>query len=172
MQAGACSTPGGAQLVARNNITHGLGSSDAGAGGIDPVRGRQLVRPRLGEIAGGGLLRPEEGHLGKADATKFGLEFRRLEPGLERFAQFGDAFFQQGLAKGNSFETAFEIAKSRVAERERAAGYAPSSEPQWSLGSEMKDKLKTLRKRGAAGATVSNVAPSLARNEGIGLAPN
>jgi len=78
---------------------------------------------------------------------------------------FGDVFFQQGLAKGNSFEHAFEIAKARVAEREKDAGYSPASEPQWSLGSQMADKLKALRKRGATGTTVGLRSPRrLARN--------
>ena len=48
----------------------------------------------------------------KADAPSFGCD-GRTPPAL-----FGDAFFQQGLGKGNSFESAFEIAKNRVAERE------------------------------------------------------
>ncbi len=72
---------------------------------------------------------------------------------------FGDTFFQQGLAKGNSFEASFEAAKARVAAREREAGYAPSSHPQWSLGAEMAGKLKTLRKHGASGTTVLRATP-------------
>jgi hypothetical protein len=75
---------------------------------------------------------------------------------------FGDAFFQQGLAKGQSFETAFEIAKSRVAEREKAAGYSPASQPQWSMGEEMKEKLKSVRKRGATGSLVGAARPRFA----------
>jgi hypothetical protein len=70
---------------------------------------------------------------------------------------FGDAFFQQGLGKNNSFEAAFEVAKKAVAEREQAAGYKPPSEPQWSMGAQMAQKIKSLRKRGAAGATVQSV---------------
>ena len=87
---------------------------------------------------------------------------------------FGDTFFQQGLAKGTSFENAFEIAKARVAERERAAGYAPASEPQWSVGDEMEEKLKTLRKRGAARRrSVSNRDAFAGRSaESVGLARN
>ena len=84
----------------------------------------------------------------KADAPGFGCD-GRTPPTL-----FGDAFFQQGLAKGTTFESAFEIAKARVAERESAAGYAPPSQPQWKLGEQMAEKLKTLRKRGGTGATV------------------
>ncbi|MFO1313400.1 MAG: C13 family peptidase [Burkholderiales bacterium] len=84
----------------------------------------------------------------KEDTPGFGCE-GRTPPTL-----FGDAFFQQGLAKVNTFEAAFEIAKAKVAERERAAGYEPASDPQWRLGDEMAQKLKSLRKRGGAGATV------------------
>ena len=91
----------------------------------------------------------------KADTPGFGCE-GRTPPTL-----FGDAFFQQGLAKVNTFEAAFEIAKAKVAERESAAGYAPASDPQWRLGDEMAQKLKNLRKRGGAGATVLRAsAPS------------
>jgi hypothetical protein len=66
---------------------------------------------------------------------------------------FGDAFFTQGLAKSGTFEGAFESAKARVAEREKSAGYAPPADPQYSLGAEMAEKLKALRKRGAGGTT-------------------
>ena len=90
------------------------------------------------------------------DAPGFGCD-GRAPPTL-----FGDAFFQQGLGKSGSFEAAFEVAKARVAERESAAGYAPPSDPQWRMGEEMAEKLKSLRKRGGGGATVSRksaVAP-------------
>jgi hypothetical protein len=102
----------------------------------------------------------------QADRAGFGCD-GRTPPTL-----FGDAFFQQGLAKGNSFENAFDIAKARIAERERDAGYSPPSEPQWSLGSEMAAKLKTLRKRGAGGAMVRNARPSYARLGWFRLARN
>jgi hypothetical protein len=84
----------------------------------------------------------------KADTPGFGCD-GRTPPTL-----FGDAFFQQGLGKANSFEAAFEVAKARVRERESEAGYAPPSDPQWRLGEQMAQKLKTLRKRGGGGATV------------------
>lgn len=71
---------------------------------------------------------------------------------------FGDAFFQQGLGKTQSFAAAFEAAKDRVAERERDARYAPPSEPQWSMGSEMAAKIKTLRRPGADGAGTAQAA--------------
>jgi hypothetical protein len=84
----------------------------------------------------------------KADGPGFGCD-GRTPP-----AFFGDAFFQQGLSKALTFEAAFEVAKARVRERESAAGYAPPSEPQWKLGEQMAQKLKSLRKRGGSGATV------------------
>jgi len=73
---------------------------------------------------------------------------------------FGDAFFQQGLGKSNSFEAAFAGATARVAEREQAAGYSPPSEPQWEMGAEMAQKIKSLRKRGAGGNTTVQSAPA------------
>jgi hypothetical protein len=84
----------------------------------------------------------------RAGAPGFGCE-GRVPPTL-----FGDALFQQGLGKAGTFESAFEIAKARVQEREAAAGYAPPSEPQWRVGDQMAQKLKNLKKRGGAGATV------------------
>jgi hypothetical protein len=74
-------------------------------------------------------------------------------------AFFGDAFFDRGLAKSDTFEAAFEKAKALVAEREREAGYAPPSEPQMFVGEEMAAKIKTLRKRGAAGLTAQKASP-------------
>lgn len=71
---------------------------------------------------------------------------------------FGDAFFQQGLAKGESVEAAFEGARQRVAAREREAGYAPPSNPQMHMGSGIAEKLKMLQKRTGNGATA--LAPS------------
>lgn len=66
---------------------------------------------------------------------------------------FADAFFTQGLAKLNSFDAAFDLARKQIAEREGAAGYTPPAQPQWSMGSEMAEKIKSLRGRGAAGTT-------------------
>ncbi|MCC6196130.1 MAG: hypothetical protein IT518_16865 [Burkholderiales bacterium] len=75
---------------------------------------------------------------------------------------FGDTFFQQGLGKGHSFEASFEMAKRRVAEREREAGY-PASQPQWSMGSAMAAKIKTIRRPGADGAGTAQGARPPAR---------
>ena len=85
----------------------------------------------------------------KVDAPSFGCD-GRTPPTL-----FGDAFFQQGLNKAGTLESAFEIAKARVSEREAAAGYTPASDPQWRLGEQMAQKLKHLRKRGGSGSTVT-----------------
>ncbi len=74
---------------------------------------------------------------------------------------FGDAFFQNGLAKSRTFEAAFVSAKARVAQREREAGYSPPSAPQLRMGVAMAEKLKSLRKAGAGGATVQSVSPPL-----------
>lgn len=82
-----------------------------------------------------------------ADRPTFGCE-GRVPAGL-----FGDAFFTQGLARVNSFAAAFDTAKEAVAAREAAAGYAPPSAPQWSMGSEMAQKIKTLRGRLAGNTT-------------------
>jgi Peptidase C13 family len=68
---------------------------------------------------------------------------------------FGEAFFQQGLATADSFESAFEIAKKRVDEREKAKDYAPSSNPQIWMGDSMATKLKSLRVRGQPGGVTA-----------------
>lgn len=81
-----------------------------------------------------------------ADRAAFGCG-ERSPPTL-----FGEAFFQ-ALSKGDSFATAFDVARARVAEREHNAGYAPPANPQISMGTAMADKVKTLRRRGAGGAT-------------------
>ncbi len=67
---------------------------------------------------------------------------------------FGEAFFQQGMAKADSIDAAFETAKVRVDQREKSEGYSPPSDPQIFIGEAMVEKMKTLRKQGASGATV------------------
>ena len=69
---------------------------------------------------------------------------------------FGEAFFQKGLATADSFEAAFDIAKKRVDERERAEGYSPPSEPQIWVGPAMTEKLTTLRKKGQGGGVTAH----------------
>jgi len=68
-------------------------------------------------------------------------------------SMFADAFFGEGLGKTNSFESAFNVAKAKMAEREQAARYTPAAAPQFVMGAAMADKIKTLGKRGTAGAT-------------------
>jgi hypothetical protein len=68
---------------------------------------------------------------------------------------FGEAFFQRGLATADSFEAAFEIARKRVDEREKAEGYSPASNPQLWVGDAMKTKLKSLRSRGQPGGVTA-----------------
>jgi hypothetical protein len=75
---------------------------------------------------------------------------------------FGGAFFDQGLAKGDTFAAAFEKAKAVVAERETDANYTPPSQPQMIVGAEMADKLRALRSRGTGGLTAQR-APSVRR---------
>jgi hypothetical protein len=72
---------------------------------------------------------------------------------------FGDAFFDQGLAKGDTFQAAFERAKAAVAAREQEEKYAPPSQPTMIVGSEMVDKLKSVRSRGAGGGLTAQRAP-------------
>ncbi len=73
---------------------------------------------------------------------------------------FGEAFFQMGLATADSFDAAFAIARDRVAERERAQGYSPPSEPQVWVGAAMAEKLKTLRKKGQSGGVTARAPGS------------
>ena len=74
----------------------------------------------------------------KADRASFGCGH------LSDGTYFGEALFQQGFAKANSIPEAFDIARKRVAEREKAAGHEPPSEPQMSIGSAIADKLREL----------------------------
>jgi hypothetical protein len=73
---------------------------------------------------------------------------------------FGEAFFQKGMASTASFAAAFDVARLRVAERQRDAKIAQPSEPQWWIGTEMADKLSGLRRGGpASGVTTRFMAP-------------
>jgi len=72
------------------------------------------------------------------DRTSFGC-------GTERNATyFGDALFQHALRFEDSFLKAFEDARQRIAEREKAEGHAPPSDPQISVGDAMAEKLPSL----------------------------
>jgi hypothetical protein len=84
-------------------------------------------------------------------------------PGCGRAGEstlFGEAFFQKGMGGAASFAAAFDVAKLRVAEREKDAKLAPPSEPQWWIGPEMADKLSGLRRGGpASGVMTRFMAP-------------
>jgi len=63
---------------------------------------------------------------------------------------FGEALFQHGLAESESMLGAFDVARARVAEREKAGGFKPPSDPQIYVGPAMADKLKELDRGNAA----------------------
>jgi len=63
---------------------------------------------------------------------------------------FGEALFQDGLAHADSILGAFDAAKARVAEREKAKRLKPPSNPQIYLGPAMAEKLKELDRGNAA----------------------
>jgi hypothetical protein len=66
---------------------------------------------------------------------------------------FGEALFQHGLAQADSLLEAFEAARVRVVEREKAGAFAPPSNPQIFVGPAMADKLKELDRGNAARRT-------------------
>lgn len=59
---------------------------------------------------------------------------------------FGEAFFNQALRGEDSFVRAFDKARELIAQRERAEGRSPPSDPQLDLGAAMAEKLKTLER--------------------------
>lgn len=63
---------------------------------------------------------------------------------------FGEALFQSGLAQSESLLAGFEAARTRVAEREKAGGFMPPSNPQVFVGPAMVEKLKDLDRGNAA----------------------
>ena len=60
---------------------------------------------------------------------------------------FGEAFFQEGMAKAPGLVEAFEAARADVEQRERAAGLTPPSNPQASIGARIAPKLDALKRR-------------------------
>lgn len=80
----------------------------------------------------------------EADRTSFGCGHR------SDATFFGEALFGYGLNKADSLLEAFASARARVAERERAGGFRPPSNPQVFVGSAMAEKLKELDRGGAA----------------------
>jgi hypothetical protein len=71
---------------------------------------------------------------------------------------FGDALFADGFARSDSLAAAFEVARSRVAARERERGLAPSN-PVIRVGARIAPRIRHLRRFGGGG----NVTASLAR---------
>jgi len=70
---------------------------------------------------------------------------------------FGEALFQHGLAQTESLMSAFEAAQARVAEREKAGGYSPPSNPQVYVGPSMADKVIELDRGNASRRTGRSV---------------
>jgi hypothetical protein len=79
-----------------------------------------------------------------ADRASFGCGHR------SDATYFGEALFQQGLAQSESVLGAFDVARTRVAEREKASRFTPPSDPQIFVGPAMADKLKELDRGNAA----------------------
>ena len=63
---------------------------------------------------------------------------------------FGEALFQQGSPSRTRSWPAFEAARARVAEREKAGRARPPSDPQIFVGPAMAEKLKELDRGSAA----------------------
>lgn len=70
----------------------------------------------------------------RADRTSFGCD------NASDFTYFGQAYFQEALKKTSSLIDAFELARTAIAERERAEGLTPS-EPQIYVGDAIRGKL-------------------------------
>ncbi|MFI4925212.1 MAG: C13 family peptidase, partial [Vicinamibacteria bacterium] len=90
----------------------------------------------------------------QADRTSFGC-------GVGSEATFfGQAFFQEGMAKASTLAGAFDIARAGVEKRERAEGLAPPSNPQSRIGPGIAAKLEQLERRsGAAQLHVARRGP-------------
>ena len=70
---------------------------------------------------------------------------------------FGEALFQTGLAQSDSMLAAFDMAKERVAAREKEGKFKPPSDPQIFVGPAMAEKLKELDRGNAARRTGRSV---------------
>ncbi len=60
------------------------------------------------------------------------------------FTYFGKAYFDEALRQTRSFTEAFDIARVRIAERERAENSTPPSEPRMFLGEGLRGPLEEL----------------------------
>jgi hypothetical protein len=92
------------------------------------------------------------------DRPSFGCEGR----GDPTF--FGEALFAQGFARSDSLATAFEVARERVAARERERGLAASN-PVMRVGTRIAPRIRHLRRFGGSG----NATASLGRDRGQGF---
>ena len=81
----------------------------------------------------------------QADRTSFGCGYR------SDGTYFGEAFFDQGLGKLDSFPAALDRARELIAERELQEGFSPPSNPQIYVGAAMAQKLKELERGSTAG---------------------
>lgn len=81
----------------------------------------------------------------QADRTSFGCGYR------SDGTYFGEAFFDQGLGKLDSFPAALDRARERIAERELQEGFSRPSNPQIYVGAAMAQKLKELERGSTAG---------------------
>ena len=63
---------------------------------------------------------------------------------------FGEAFFQDGMAKAATLADAFDLARASVEGRERREGVSPPSNPQSRIGAGIEAKLRELKRRGGA----------------------
>jgi len=63
---------------------------------------------------------------------------------------FGEAFFQDGMAKASTLAEAFDLARASVESRERREGVSPPSNPQSRIGPGIEAKLREVKRRGGA----------------------
>jgi hypothetical protein len=66
--------------------------------------------------------------------------------GGDKWTDFGQAFFAEGLGQTSSFEDAFRIASQHIADRESRQGLTPS-QPQMRMGRTIREQLKHLETR-------------------------
>jgi len=121
---------------------------------LDPARLRSLldeagIRFRVIIVSScyaGGFIEPLAGPdtmvitASAADQTSFGCR-----DGAQ-WTDFGRAYFAEALAQTASFEGAFRLAQTRIAERERTQGLAPSK-PQLFVGPGIREQLQRLETR-------------------------
>ena len=75
---------------------------------------------------------------------------------------FGDALFAQGFARSDSLAAAFDIARARVAARERERGLAASN-PVMRVGARIAPRIRHLRRFGGGGNLTASAGRVIAR---------